>query len=497
LKGAEMLEVHMQTTIKTLFEKGYNKTQIANMLEIDRKTVRKVLKNPDKGSALEKKPHPSVLDEHREFILTCLAKELTAQRIFQDLQLKEEFAGSYSTVRDYVRKLRGNHQKAFMVINTLPGEESQVDFGYIGTLSIGGKRKKAWVFLMTLSYSRYMFVKIVFDQSVKTFITCHLEAFKYFGGVPETVVIDNLKAGIIDANFYEPIVQRTYAAFAAHYGFFAQPCRVYTPTDKGKVERAVDYVKENCFKGREFKDEHEAATFLSYWLDNVANLRIHGTTKKRPAEVFETIEKAKLISLNRQDFIFSDSATATLYPNCHFAYKCNYYSAPFQYIGNDLDIIEVNNLVKVYFDQKEIALHTLWEGEKGYHTTNKNHYPDNKNISREEILSRQREEMAAVGQEALSFFEAFVRQSSLPKYGYRSISGILALRKKYDHETLNAACARAHYYNSFSYATVRKVCEKELKLLPLDTVAVAEELPGEYSRDLNDYLSISKLGVIN
>ncbi len=97
-------------------------------------------------------------------------------------------------------------------------------------------------------------------------------------GVPETVKIDNLKAAIVEADFYEPTVQRTYAAFAEHYGFLQNPCRVYTPTDKGKVESNVKYVKNNCFKGREFNSYEEAAAFLSDWLDNKANKRIHGTT---------------------------------------------------------------------------------------------------------------------------------------------------------------------------------------------------------------------------
>jgi transposase len=328
-----MLEVHMQTTVKTLFEKGHNKTQIAKILGIDRKTVRKVLKNPDKEFKLLKKPHPSNLDKHLDFIEVSIRKDLSAMRIFQDLQRDVGFEGCYSTVRDYVRKIRTGNQKAYMVIETLPGEESQVDFGYIGMLKVGDRKKKAWVFIMTLSYSRYMFVKIVFDQSVKTFIQCHVEAFKYFGGVPETVKIDNLKAGIIEANFFEPLVQRTYAAFAAHYCFWAQPCRVYTPTDKGKVESSVDYVKDNCFKGREFTNIIEAETFLDNWLKTIANVRIHGTTKKKPAEVFQAMEKAELTQLTAEDFIFSDSARAILHTNCHLSYKANYYSAPFQYIG--------------------------------------------------------------------------------------------------------------------------------------------------------------------
>ena len=233
-----MLGVHMQTTVKTLFEKGYNKSKIGEILGIDRKTVRKILKNADKEVHIEKKPHPSVLDQHKEFIEVGIFKELTATRIYQDLQ-KKGFQGSYSTVRDYIRKLKGDSQKAYMVIETLPGEEAQVDFGYLGTLRISDKRKKAWIFVMTLSYSRYMYVKIVFDQTVKTFIKCHVDSFKYFDGVPETVKIDNLKAGVIEANFYEPLIQRTYAAFALHYGFWAQPCRVYTPTDKGYVKTPV------------------------------------------------------------------------------------------------------------------------------------------------------------------------------------------------------------------------------------------------------------------
>jgi transposase len=141
-----------------------------------------------------------------------------------------------------------------MVLHSLPGEEAQVDFGYVGKLNIYGKARKAWVFIMVLSYSRYMYAEITLDQSVKTFISCHVNAFRYFNGVPGIVKVDNLKAAIIEADFYEPVTQRTYAEFARHYGFLPEPCRVYTPTDKGKVESAVKYVKDNCFKERGFKD---------------------------------------------------------------------------------------------------------------------------------------------------------------------------------------------------------------------------------------------------
>ena len=235
----------MQTTIQTLYKKGYSKARISRELGVSPKTIRKVLRAAENGDGeIQKQPHPSVLDKHLEFIEIQRGKGLSRQRIYQDLVAGQGYSGSYSAVRDYVTKLEKRPPKAFMVMTALPGEEAQVDFGYIGTLKVRGKARKAWVFIMSLSYSRQMHVSITLDQTIQTFIQCHTAAFNFFGGVPETVKIDNLKAGVVETNFYEPIVQRTYSTYAAHYGFWPQPCRVYTPTDKGVVEANVKYVKD-------------------------------------------------------------------------------------------------------------------------------------------------------------------------------------------------------------------------------------------------------------
>ncbi len=152
-----------------------------------------------------------------------------------------------------------------------------------------------------------MYVQISFDQSGKTFIQCHKQSFEYFISVPETIKIDNLKAGVLENDFYELVIQKNYAAFAAYYGFWAQPCRIRTPTDKGKVESNVDYVKDNCFKGRESKDHEGVKKSLSKWLDTVANVRRHGTTHKIPLKVFQTVEKKNLVNLLKEEFIMSKS----------------------------------------------------------------------------------------------------------------------------------------------------------------------------------------------
>ncbi|OAA87985.1 integrase core domain protein [Clostridium coskatii] len=490
-----MLGVGMHTTIETLFKKGYNKTQIANILGIDRKTVRTVLQKLEKCSVIERKQSVSILDPHKEYINIQVSKELTAKRIFQDLCDGYNYTGSYDTVKRYVAKIREKPSKAYMVLTSLPGEEAQVDFGYIGTIKVNNRHKKAWIFVMVLSYSRYMYVQIVFDQSVKTFIECHKNGFKYFGGVPETVKIDNLKAGVLENDFYEPVIQKNYAAFAAHYGFWAQPCRVRTPTDKGKVESNVDYVKNNCFKGREFKNYGEAKKFLSRWLDTIANVRKHGTTHKVPLEIFQTVEKEKLTSLPNEEYIMSKSKTCIVNTNCHITYCGNYYSVPYAYIGQEVNVIEINNLIKIFYKEKEIALHTICSDKKGTFITNNEHYPHSKNITSSEILSRQRNEMTEIGRNALKFFDEFIKVSNNKKYDYRSITGILSLRNKYSSEVIDKACARAYNYGVFTYRVIKKICEKGIIDLPLyDNQTYINQNTTEVTRNISEYNKLVGLG---
>lgn len=494
-----MLEVAMKTTIKTLYEQGYNKTQIAKMLSIDRKTVRKILKGFDeeKDGGVEKKPCSSQFNPYREYILIQLSKGLSITRIYQDLVREQGITGSYSALKDFVRKNRPVTRKTYMVLHSLPGEEAQVDFGYIGTLKVNGKPRKAWVFVMTLSYSRYMYAEIALDQSVSTFINCHVNGFRYFGGVPETVKIDNLKAAILEADFYEPLTQRTYAAFAAHYGFLPNPCRVYTPTDKGKVESNVKYIKDNCFKAREFKDMDEARKFLSDWLENISNVRKHGTTGKVPKEVYHGAEIGKLKEIPRDEFLFSKSAKAIVYANCHISYGANYYSAPYGYVGSEVDVIEVNNMLKIYYKGKEIALHVLAGNTKGAYVTNNDHYSHTKNITREEILSSYQEKMSEIGSGAAEFFRMYLDGKDRTVYD-RTIAGVLSLLKRYDRETIDKACRRASHFGNISYRAVKKICETGIENLPLtETKETPESSSGGNVRSLSEYRQMTCLGVIS
>ena len=492
----------MQTTIKTLYEKGYNKSQISRMLEVDRKTIRKVITSKEKGETeVPRKEYPSQFDPYKDYILAKMKKGLTIKRIYQDLVREYGITGTYSGVRHYVQKNRPPTQDVYMVVHSLPGDEAQVDFGYIGTLNVGGKSRKAWVFVMVLGYSRYMYAKIVVDQSVKTFIGCHIAAFRYFMGVPKSVKIDNLKAAVIEADFYEPLLQRTYAEFAAHYGFLPEPCRVYTPTDKGKVESAVKYVKDNCFKKRDFAGIEDADEFLSNWLETTANQRIHGTTHKSPAALFHQTEAKSLGELPTTDFTMSASDTAIVGAQCHICYRSNYYSAPYQYIDCKVDVLEVNNLLKIYFKGNEIAVHALETRKKGEHITDKSHYPSSKNVSQAEILSNIKPRVYEIGSGAVEFYERHVKASSVNHLNStRLLYGLLSLKKKYPDEVINHACLRACHYGSISYQTVKSICEKGVDMLPIGgggSDPAVESISASKARDLSEYSRIAALGVIS
>jgi transposase len=491
-----MLEVAMQTTIITLHKQGRSKSRIANEVGVDRKTVRKVIRNYECGKeVMEKKPHVSIWDEHKETIESMLSKELSIVRIYQDLLACLDIAASYSGLRDYVRRTFPGRKTAYMVLHAAPGEEAQIDYGYIGTIPVGGKRRKAWAFVMTLSHSRYMYAEIAFKQSVRSFIWSHVNAFRYFGGVPRLAKIDNLKAGIVETDFYEPLAQRTYAEFANHYGFLPFPCQVKTPRQKGKVERGVGYVKDNCFKAREFASADDAKAFLKEWLETIANPRRHGTTRKSPAKVFNDVEKAALLPMPAEDFIFSKSKEVAGHYDCHISYGSNFYSIPHAYIGMSLKAIEVNNLLKIYCEGKEVALHTVRHDTKGAHYTDKNHYPKGKNITSPELLSSYKSKMGEVGAGAVEFCRRYEGTAKENSRYHRSLAGILSLRKKYPDAVVDQACRRACYYGNITYRAVKKICEAGYESLPLPCEAGPRAQPLKVI-SLAKYREMADLGVM-
>lgn len=467
-----MLGVAMYTTIKTLWELGKNKTEIARLTGHDWKTVAKVIKNAEEGIEKPKyKDRDSIIEPYRDEVIKLLERGLTGIRIHEELKYRG-FDGSYSTVRRYLQNMR-KITDIFVRVNTLPGEEAQVDFGYVGiTRDDAGKNRKTWVFNMRLSYSRFDFYCKVYDQRVETFIRCHIDAFEFFGGVPEVVKIDNLKAAILKANFYEPVYQDLYRRFAAYYSFRPVPCRVYHANGKGKVESGIGYVKKNFFKGRKFDSGKVLDKQLSQWNEK-ANKRIHGTTRKVPSHVFEAEEIKKLRLLPDERFKMPRAGTRRVYHDCHIYVDYNYYSVPYQYVGKDVEINLTDDFLKISYDNEDIAIHKRIT-DRGNFSTVDSHYPKYKKIDETEYRQVYRAKMAAIGDYGQRLFDLIVRNNK--SYWAQPVKGILSLRKKYPNDVLEASCKRAYYYGVISYQMVKNICASGAYNLPL------EEVDHEYAK---------------
>ena len=467
-----MLGVAMYTTIKTLWELGKNKTEIARATGHDWKTVAKVIKGIGKGIDKPRyKDRDTIIEPYREEVIKLLDRGLSGIRIHEELKVLG-FKGSYPTVKRYIKKMK-KITDIFIRVNTLAGEEAQVDFGYVGiTRDNDGKNRKTWVFNMRLSYSRYDFYCKVYDQRVETFIRCHIDGFEFFGGVPEVVKIDNLKAAMLKANFYEPIYQDMYRRFAVYYCFKPVPCRIYHANDKGKVESGIGYVKGNFFKGRKFDCGTILDAGLAEW-NSKANKRIHGTTRKVPLHVFETEEKPKLASLPYERFKMPRMGTRRVYHDCHIYVDYNYYSVPYEYVGRDVEINLTGELLRISCDGKDIAIHKRIK-DRGNFSTVDSHYPKYKKIAETEYREVYRVKMAAIGPYGKKLFSLIIENNK--NYWAQPVKGILSLRKKYPSEVLEASCKRAYFYGVISYQIVKNICSSGAYHLPV------EEVDHEYAK---------------
>jgi transposase len=227
-----MISISMYTTIITLWKQRKSKSEIRRITGHDRKTIRKIInKYENEGKELpNKKVSHSKLTACKEEIIKLLERDLTAVRIHEEL-VSLGYVISYPSIAKFICDLKAKTDICIR-FHTEAGEEAQVDFGYAGMQpDFDGRSRKAWVFNMRLSYSRLDYYEIVFDQRVETFIRCHINAFQYFGGAPRSIKIDNLKAAILEANFYEPVYQKFYKKFADYYQFAPLPCRVRKPQE--------------------------------------------------------------------------------------------------------------------------------------------------------------------------------------------------------------------------------------------------------------------------
>lgn len=468
----------MKFTVKTLLEKGYSQRAISKELGISRKTVKKYLDEINTvGILIPKITKEKILNKYFEQIKDWHSMGLTAVLIHEKLIKEKSLTVSYPSVARFVRQF--TYVETYVPLLAKPGEEAQVDFGYLGRFIKDGKAVKVWAFSMVLSHSRYSYNCLVTDQSVESFIRCHIKAFEYFGAVPDVAKIDNLKAGVITPNFYEPAIQIQYAEFLKHYNCAPITARVRRGQDKGKVEAGVKYLKSNFLKRIEHTDFYQLEKDILDWTTNIANKRLHGTTKKIPQHVFETNEKTAMHTLPTIRFELFKIEHRKVNNYAHISFRNNYYSVPFNFIGDTLIIKSNENILKIYKDSAMITIHQICS-TNGEFITKDEHLPPEK---QRKTIDTYRQKAAMIGEYAISFLEMMIEYN--PKTWIMGFRGILSLKKQYDCFVINLACKRALEFKIFQYSTVKNICKNGLYDKNKENLAVYNV--GGFSADLKKY----------
>ena len=395
---------------------------------------------------------------HRDLILAKIDQGLSAQRIWQDLCAEHGFTHKYHSVLRFTRKLVPAHELPFRRLETAPGAEAQVDFGngapLVGT---NGKRQRTYVFRIVLSHSRKAYSEAVTRQTTDAFLHCLENAFRYFGGVPKTLVIDNLKAAVTKADWFDPELNPKVTAFCQHHGTVMLPTKPYTPRHKGKVESSVKYVKNNALKGRTFSSLEEQNRFLLDWERTVADTRIHGTTRKQVGLLFSTAEKSTLLPVPTERFPNFHEAQRIVHRDGHVEVERAYYSVPPEHLGRTVWARWDGRLVRI-FNQRFELIATHVKRLPGGFSTQDTHLHSAK-ISKVERGAQQLLARAdLLGTQVGIWAQAMIDERGVT--GIRSLLGLLSLAKKYSPTVLETACAAAHRHGAYRLRNVRQLAQR-------------------------------------
>ena len=455
---------------------------------------------------LPRKPspqHESKIVRWTARVTTMVDAGATPTAIYDALRLQEkEFVGSLSSIKRMCRRIRVakgiDPNDVAIPVDTEAGEVAQVDFGSIGQLwdPEQGKLRDAYVFVLVLGFSRHMVVRIVFDQKMDTWLRLHVEAFAELGSVPGVLVPDNLKAAVIRAAFGvgdEAVLNRSYRELARHFGFKIDPTPPVDPRKKGKVESAVKYVKRNFILPRKHeKDVEVLRAELARWVREIAGMRTHGTTRKRPLEVFEQVERPHMLALPLKAWEPVLWRAPKLRIDCTAIVEEARYSAPWRLIGKPLLARVTSCSVELYFEDARVATHERQPA--GGRSIKDEHLPPERGEYRHRSRVFWEQRAAKLGDDVTGFVrEVFDSDDVLNQV--TKVQAILRHLETFPLERARAACRRASYFGSYSYGAIKNILSQALDLEPLPTAIVPPVEPiakPRFARNVQELLSFTK-----
>jgi len=408
----------------------------------------------------------SLCEPWRARIAAGFEQQLSAKRIHQDLVRDHGFVGGYQSVKRFVRKLCQAAPVPYRRMEFAPGEQLQVDFGLGAWVNQeGGRRKRPHVFRAVLCFSGKGYSEVVWNQKTESFIRCLENAFRYLGGVPATVAPDNLKAAVLHPDWFDPELNPKLAAFAEHYGTVVLPTKPATPRHKGRVERAVDFVQENALKGRSFESLAAENAFLSDWERNVADTRIHGTTRQQVGKHFLAMEQAALRPLPASIFPSFTEGKRRVHLDAHVEFDRAYYSVPPEYVGRELWVRGEARIVRIYTLKLEpVTAHA--RAQTGRSATQDAHIHPLKRRLADRGVNYLLSRCEAIGPRAGAWALAMHKHRGIE--GVRVLQGLLSLARANPRGQLELAAGKALERAAWRLSDVRAALAEPENVVQVD-----------------------------
>ncbi len=355
-----MISPELRAKIRRLFFAEHWKVgTIAEQLGVHHATVRAAIES-DRFAPYARPVRPSGLDPYKKLIDDILEEypRLRATRIHRML-VERGYTGSVKQVRRYVRTVRpAVRREAFLRLETLAGEQGQVDWGHFGRITVGRARRALSCFVMVLSHSRAIYARFALDQSLESFVRGHVAAFEAFGGVPRELLYDNLKSVVIERNGDLIRFHPTILELAGHYHFAPKPCAPYRANEKGKVERAIQYIRRSFFDAHRFGSVAELNIEVASWVEHVANQR-PWPGRGDPATVLEVFvrEQPRLLALPEHRFECDLVKSVRSGKTPYVRFDLNDYSVPPDRVRKPMTLVASEYRVRITDGGEVVADH--------------------------------------------------------------------------------------------------------------------------------------------
>lgn len=447
------MQVEMWAQIKRLKEvEKLSNRAIARRFGIDKKTVRRALQREKAPDHSDPRGRPSKLNPFKGYIQERVQKypDLSGVVLLREIQ-NHGYSGKIKVLTDYLSEIRQKSKEVFLRIETSPGWQAQVDWANCGTVTIGHALRKLSCFVMVLSYSRKIYIEFTLSQCLEDFIQCHLNAFDYFGGITRKILYDNLKLVVLCRWGREIQFNPKFMEFAGVFGFEPVPCNVARGNEKGKAESGIYYIRKNFLAGREIRWP-QICKEGRLWLDNVANLRVHRTTRQQPDNLWKE-EKPYLLPLLERPY---DASIVRAVHSTHQAlvrFDGNAYSVPCTHAYQTLLLRSTIDTVRILAQDKEIACH-LRSYDRGCVVEDPKHFAQIMAIKKKAFADRLQKSFMDLGSVAGNYLEGM---ADTQVHIGRHIAQIMELVATYGKQEVLGAMTYAFQFKAFGAAYVQNI----------------------------------------